>query len=104
MKGATIISLLPGSRLQEVTRMLSIFAKTMELLQNSFPQLVTAIHIAPNQQVENYISKVTHNWPVTSVLVPGGSAREKYDALSVRERYLVMKYYLLFKIASAAFL
>lgn len=32
-KGATIVSLLPGSRLQEVTRMLPIFLNTMELLR-----------------------------------------------------------------------
>ncbi|PON48501.1 Glycosyl transferase [Parasponia andersonii] len=80
--GATVISLLPGSRLQEVTRMLTIFAKTMDLLQESFPELVTVIHVAPNSHVENYIDGFVSKWPVPAILVPGGSPPQKYDALS----------------------
>ncbi|XP_015881497.3 probable lipid-A-disaccharide synthase, mitochondrial [Ziziphus jujuba] len=79
---ATVISVLPGSRLQEVTRMLSIFSNTVELVKESFPQLVTVIHIASNQHVENYITGAVRNWPVPAVLIPGGSQRLKYDALS----------------------
>lgn len=82
--GATVISVLPGSRLQEVTRMLTIFANTMELLQESFPELVTAIHVAPNQHVESYIDGVVSKWPVPAILIPGGSQHPKYDTLSVR--------------------
>ncbi|EXC25531.1 Lipid-A-disaccharide synthase [Morus notabilis] len=80
--GATVLSLLPGSRLQEVTRMLTIFANTMQLLQESFPELVTVIHVAPNRHVENYIDRVVCKWPVPAVLIPGGSPHLKYDALS----------------------
>lgn len=78
-----MISLLPGSRLQEVTRMLSIFANTVELLKQSYPEVVTVIHIAPNRHVENYITGAVHKWPVPAILIPGGSQRLKYDALSV---------------------
>lgn len=80
--GATIISLLPGSRLQEVARMLPIFAKTMEQLKDSFPELITVIHVAPNRHVENYITGLIQKWPVPSILVPGGSSNLKYDAFS----------------------
>lgn len=66
--------------------MLSIFQNTMELLKESFPELVTVIHIASNQHVENYITGAVHKWPVPVILVPGGSPRLKYDALSVRKR------------------
>lgn len=80
--GATVISLLPGSRLQEVTRMLSIFSNTVELLKHSFSELTTIIHVAPNQHVKDYISRTTYNWPVSVKLIPGGSPHLKYDALS----------------------
>ncbi|KAJ8749309.1 hypothetical protein K2173_018792 [Erythroxylum novogranatense] len=79
---ATVISLLPGSRLQEVSRMLSIFTKTIELIKESFPKLLTVIHVAPNQHVENYINEVTQKWPGPIVLIPGGNLHLKYCAFS----------------------
>uniref|UniRef100_A0A2N9FMH6 lipid-A-disaccharide synthase n=1 Tax=Fagus sylvatica TaxID=28930 RepID=A0A2N9FMH6_FAGSY len=80
--GATVISLLPGSRLQEVTKMLSIFSNTMELLKDSFPELMSVIHVAPNHHVEKYITGIVHKWPVPAVLIPGGLPQLKYDAFS----------------------
>ncbi|CAB4304575.1 unnamed protein product [Prunus armeniaca] len=80
--GTTVISLLPGSRLQEVTRMLSIFENTMRLLKGSSPKLVTVIHVAPNQHVKNYVTGITNKWPVPAILIPGGSLHQKYDAFS----------------------
>ena len=65
--------------------MLTIFANTMNLLQESFPELVNVIHVASNRHVENYIDGVVSKWPVPAILVPGGSQHLKYDALSVRE-------------------
>lgn len=63
--------------------MLSIFENTMELLKKSFPELLTIIHVAPNQHVENYIHGVTKKWNVSAILIPGGYPRLKYDAFSV---------------------
>ncbi|KDP30831.1 hypothetical protein JCGZ_13774 [Jatropha curcas] len=80
--GATVVSLLPGSRLQEVTKMLSIFANTMEQLQDSFNELFAVIHLAPNQLVEDYIKAFVHKWPVPAIVVPGGHPRMKYDAFN----------------------
>ncbi|CAI9774634.1 unnamed protein product [Fraxinus pennsylvanica] len=80
--GTTVISLLPGSRLQEVTRMLSIFSNTMELLKDSHSELTAAIHVAPNKYVEDYIRKAVCEWPTSVVLVPSGSPQIKYDAFS----------------------
>lgn len=79
---ATVISLLPGSRLQEVTEMLSIFSNTMELLKDSFPELMSVIHVAPNQHVEKYITGIVHKWPVPAILIPGRLPHLKYDAFS----------------------
>ncbi|KAH7844122.1 hypothetical protein Vadar_024578 [Vaccinium darrowii] len=80
--GATIISLLPGSRLQEVTRMLSIFFDAVKLLKVRFPELIMVIHVAPNKHVEDYINKVVHLCPLPVILIPGGSPQMKYNALS----------------------
>ncbi|XP_047322885.1 probable lipid-A-disaccharide synthase, mitochondrial isoform X1 [Impatiens glandulifera] len=81
---ATIVSLLPGSRLQEVTRMLPIFLNTMELLKESCPSdlLTAAIHVAPNKHVENYIASYSHKLNLPVVLIPGGSSNMRYDAFS----------------------
>ncbi|XP_057457915.1 probable lipid-A-disaccharide synthase, mitochondrial isoform X2 [Lotus japonicus] len=69
--GATVISLLPGSRAQEVSRMLPIFANTMELLKDDVPQLMAIIHVAPNEHVEGLIASSVRRWPVPVVLIPG---------------------------------
>ncbi|XP_061362726.1 probable lipid-A-disaccharide synthase, mitochondrial [Gastrolobium bilobum] len=80
--GATVISLLPGSRVQEVSRMLPIFANTVELLKETVPQLMTIIHVAPNEHVENFIANAVHRWPVPAVLIQGGATQLRYDAFS----------------------
>ncbi|XP_073146359.1 probable lipid-A-disaccharide synthase, mitochondrial isoform X1 [Henckelia pumila] len=80
--GSTIISVLPGSRLQEVTRMLPIFSHTLELLKNDFSRLTAVIYVAPNMRVEDYIGKAVDGWPVPVVLVPGDASCIKYNAFS----------------------
>lgn len=62
--------------------MLPIFSNTMKLLKDSFPELVTVIHVAPNQLVDNYIAKAVHKWPVPAILIPGGTPQLKYDAFN----------------------
>nr|AFK35729.1 unknown [Medicago truncatula] len=62
--------------------MLPIFANTMELLKDNVPQLMTVIHVAPNQDVENFIAGAVQRWPVPAVLIPGGTTRLRYDAFS----------------------
>ncbi|KAK6919288.1 Glycosyl transferase, family 19 [Dillenia turbinata] len=80
--GATVMSLLPGSRLKEVCRMLPIFSDTVKLLRESFLDLMTVIHVPSNHDVEDYVDSVLHKWPVPAVLVPGGSTDLKYEAFS----------------------
>ncbi|GKV30785.1 hypothetical protein SLEP1_g39563 [Rubroshorea leprosula] len=86
--GATVISLLPGSRLQEVTRMLPIFANTMQQLRDSYSELMNVILVAPNQHVDKYVSRAIHNWPVPAIPIPGGTPYLKYDAFNVRHSNL----------------
>ncbi|KAI4378257.1 hypothetical protein MLD38_015760 [Melastoma candidum] len=83
--GATIMSLLPGSRLQEVTRMLPIFAKTINMLKHAFPELLTVIHVAPNKHVESHIDVVMKDWPVSFFLISGENTMLKYDAFQASQ-------------------
>ncbi|KAL1191847.1 putative lipid-A-disaccharide synthase [Cardamine amara subsp. amara] len=85
---STVISVLPGSRLQEVERMLPIFSKAMKLLKDPFPNLVTLIHVASNSQVDHYIEKSLHEWPVPAILVPSGSTQLKYEAFGASQAAL----------------
>ncbi|BAT89137.1 hypothetical protein VIGAN_06001600 [Vigna angularis var. angularis] len=80
--GATVISLLPGSRVQEVSRMLPIFSDTVELMKDTVPHLMTVIHVAPNEHVENFIAGAIHGWPVPVILISGGTTQLRYDAFS----------------------
>lgn len=62
--------------------MLPIFANTMELLKDNVPQLTTVFHVAPNEDVENFIAGTVQRWPVPAVLIPGGTTHLRYDAFS----------------------
>ncbi|URE22238.1 Lipid-A-disaccharide [Musa troglodytarum] len=66
--GATVFTLLPGSRLQEVTRILPIFLKTIELLKNSFSELSVFIPVAPNSHVEDFVSRTIQSSPLSAIL------------------------------------
>ncbi|RZS22002.1 hypothetical protein BHM03_00054714, partial [Ensete ventricosum] len=80
--GATVFTLLPGSRLQEVTRILPIFLKTIELLKNSFAEPSIFIPVAPNSHVEDFVSRTIQSSSLSAILVPGASLDQKYDAFS----------------------
>ncbi|KAI0512379.1 hypothetical protein KFK09_013018 [Dendrobium nobile] len=80
--GNTVITLLPGSRLQEVKRMLPIFSQTMELLNGSFTGLSAIILVAPHQHVASHIERVIRSWSLSATLIPGVSLQQRYDAFS----------------------
>ncbi|KAL6614510.1 hypothetical protein ACP70R_036780 [Stipagrostis hirtigluma subsp. patula] len=79
---ATIITMLPGSRVQEVVRMLPIFLHTMQHLRHAFNELSLVIPVAPHRDVRNYVEKVAQSGSFPVVLIPGASLRERYDAFS----------------------
>ncbi|KAJ1285408.1 hypothetical protein BS78_03G277900 [Paspalum vaginatum] len=78
----TIITMLPGSRMQEVVRMLPIFVHTVQNLRHKDNELSLVIPVAPNRDVRIYIEKVVQSNPFPVVLVPGGSLKERYGAFS----------------------
>lgn len=81
--GATIITMLPGSRMQEVVRMLPIFLHTVHNLRHTFDELSLVIPVAPHRDVRTYIENVVQSEPFPVVLIPGGSLKERYNAFSV---------------------
>ncbi|KAG6472036.1 hypothetical protein ZIOFF_069491 [Zingiber officinale] len=80
--GATIITLLPGSRLQEVKRILPIFLRTIEIIRNSFSELSVIILVAPNNHVKDLVDKIIQSSSLPAILVPGASLDQKYEAFS----------------------
>lgn len=88
-----IITMLPGSRMQEVVRMLPIFLHTVQNLSSSFNELSLVIPVAPHRDVRAYVEKAVESGPFPVVLIPGGSLKERYDAFSVSS--LVLLDYLL---------
>ncbi|XP_078437738.1 lipid-A-disaccharide synthase B isoform X2 [Wolffia australiana] len=81
--GAPVVTLLPGSRLQEVKRMLPIFMETLELLKTHCPELATIIITAPNNDVKDHINGIIKRCPLPIITIPGESLSEKYDAFKV---------------------
>ncbi|BBN03888.1 lipid-A-disaccharide synthase [Marchantia polymorpha subsp. ruderalis] len=81
-KGSTLLSVLPGSRLQEVQRMLPIFESAMTRLQNSDPDLTVVIPTAQPGSVTRAVEALVAKWRVPVVLLPGASCAEKYNALT----------------------
>lgn len=80
---STIVTMLPGSRMQEVVRMLPIFLHTMQHLRHPFNELSLVIPVAPHRDVRTYVEEVVQSVPIEVVLIPGESLKERYDAFSV---------------------
>uniref|UniRef100_A0A0D9V5Q6 lipid-A-disaccharide synthase n=1 Tax=Leersia perrieri TaxID=77586 RepID=A0A0D9V5Q6_9ORYZ len=79
---STIITILPGSRMQEVACMLPIFLQTMEHLIHTFNELQLVIPVAPHRDVRAYIENVVRSMQLPVVLIPGGTLKGRYDAFN----------------------
>ena len=80
---ATILTMLPGSRMQEVARMLPIFLRTAQHLSHTLNELSLVIPVAPHRDVKTYVENVVRSVPFPVVLIPGGSLEKRYSAFSV---------------------
>ena len=87
--GTKVITLLPGSRLQEVKRMLPIFLESLELLKKFSPEFATVVITAPNDDVKTFIEKFVERCSLPVILIPGSSLAEKYNAFNVSHRFLL---------------
>ncbi|XP_010232323.1 probable lipid-A-disaccharide synthase, mitochondrial isoform X2 [Brachypodium distachyon] len=85
---ATILTMLPGSRMQEVARMLPIFLRTVQHLSHTLNELSLVIPVAPHRDVRNYVENVVRSVPFPVVLIPGGSLEKRYGAFNASKAAL----------------
>lgn len=79
----TMISVLPGSRLQEVKRMLPIFEGALGILRKAYPEITAVIPTVPSVRVTKTVEDAVASWDVPAILLPGASQQQKYDAFAV---------------------
>jgi len=75
---ATVISVLPGSRHNEVRRLLPVFKEAVEILTQARPDL--AVAVATVEAVRDEVAAAVRTWPRPGIVVTDPS--EKYDAFA----------------------
>ena len=78
---ARLMTVLPGSRRSEISRLLPDFKATLERLAPQHPGLVAVVPTVPH--VRDTVAAEVAGWPVPAILVEGD--RDKYDAFAASE-------------------
>jgi lipid-A-disaccharide synthase len=73
---ATVLVLMPGSRRNEVPRLLPVFGATLSLLSNRLPGLVPVVPVA--SAVAETVRRAAEAWPVQPVIIT--DIADKHDA------------------------
>jgi len=81
---APLLAVLPGSRKVEVRRLLPVFARTLALLKERFPDLRAAV--ATVSTVAEEVTAAAARWPVPTVVVRG--VAEKFDSFAAADAAL----------------
>ena len=77
----TVIVVLPGSRLGEVSRLGCVFGETLNLLKKKFPGLrIVVPSVSP---VADSVRRLTKGWPSPVIIVEGEA--EKFDAFAAAD-------------------
>lgn len=76
-----LITMLPGSRHSEVTRLLPDFRATLDRLRSDHPSLVAVVPTVAT--VRDTVTAEVAGWPVRTIVVEGDDA--KYDAFAASE-------------------
>ncbi|KAH7405318.1 hypothetical protein KP509_15G065300 [Ceratopteris richardii] len=82
-EGTTLLSLLPGSRLQEVKRMMRIYRDAIEMLSVDVPNLTVTIPTTFSRELIQRIKSETNKWKVPVLLLPGATLKQKYEAFNI---------------------
>ncbi len=82
--GGPLLAVLPGSRRNEVRRLMAPFRQTVEILRRTIPDLQTALVAAPTVEAE--VRMAAADWPGDAVLI---GADERYQAYSAATAGLV---------------
>ena len=75
---APILTVMPGSRRSEVTRLLPILAATLERIRPAVPGLIPVVPLAG--PVADAVRAATADWPIRPILVT--DTAEKYDSFA----------------------
>ena len=75
--------MLPGSRTQEVKRMLPLFRDAMHRLVENYPHVTAVLPTPQSSAVTNMVQESVSRWEVPSIILPAASDLEKYDAFAV---------------------
>lgn len=81
--GTKVISVLPGSRVQEVKRMLPIFRGAMHHIADKYPDVTAIIPTAQSPLVTDMVAESVKGWEIPVIVLPAASDMEKYDAFAV---------------------
>ncbi|KAJ7548918.1 hypothetical protein O6H91_07G032900 [Diphasiastrum complanatum] len=81
----TLVSVLPGSRMQEVRRMLPIFGTTLTMLKDHISDLAVIIPTVSSKVLLDEINFSIKQWNIPVVVLAGASQKEKYDAFSASD-------------------
>ncbi|MDE1147735.1 MAG: lipid-A-disaccharide synthase [Azospirillaceae bacterium] len=79
-----VVTILPGSRRSEVTKLLPDFKAALEILAPRLPRLVAAVPTVPATLA--LVRDAVKDWPLPTVVVEGDQA--KYDAFAASEAAL----------------
>lgn len=79
-----LLTVLPGSRRSEISRLLPDFRETIRRLAPRYPGLVVAVPTVPH--VRDSVASEISSWPVRTILVEGDQG--KYDAFAASEAAL----------------
>jgi lipid-A-disaccharide synthase len=79
--GDTLIAVLPGSRLGEVSRLAGVFGETLAELKKAFPRLHIVVPVVAT--VTDTVRRVTADWPSPVIIVEGDT--EKFDAFAAAD-------------------
>ena len=80
-KGCTVVCVLPGSRLGEVTRLVKCFGGAVAQLTGRHKNLVVVVPTLPH--VVDEVRKAVDTWPFRVVLIEGTAAR--FDAMAASD-------------------
>ncbi|XP_024528542.1 probable lipid-A-disaccharide synthase, mitochondrial isoform X1 [Selaginella moellendorffii] len=84
-----VITVLPGSRAQELHKMLPIYGSALKHLSRSLPGLAAIIPTVPNRTLTGIIDMAVRDWGLPVVVVPGASLEDKYNSFAASDAALV---------------
>ena len=84
LRSATLLVILPGSRVTETSRLMPVFRETVAKLQLDIPNLVPVLAAAPG--IADAAAAMTADWSVEPIIVR--SEAERYDAFAAAKAAL----------------